>query len=46
MNPNVKAKLPSGMVTPADVKVMQVDWNKAADRFQESQQFLADTFGR
>jgi iron(III) transport system substrate-binding protein len=46
MNPNVKAKLPEGMATPGRVKVMQVEWEKAADRWQESQQFLADEFGR
>ncbi len=46
LNPAVTPKLPAGMVTPAQVKAMQVDWNKAADRWDESQQFLADLFGK
>ncbi len=28
------------------VNVMPVGWAKAADRWDESQQFLADTFGK
>jgi len=26
--------------------VMQVDWNAAADRWEESQRFLVDLFGK
>jgi iron(III) transport system substrate-binding protein len=46
LNPQVKAKLPPGLPTPDQVKVMQVDWEKAADKWEESQRFLADEFGR
>jgi iron(III) transport system substrate-binding protein len=46
LNPQVKAKLPAGLATPEQVKVMQVDWEKAADCWEESQRFLADEFGR
>jgi iron(III) transport system substrate-binding protein len=46
INPNAKAKLPAILATPDQVKVMQVDWEKAADRWKESQQFLAEEFGR
>jgi iron(III) transport system substrate-binding protein len=46
LNPQVKAKLPPGLATPDQVKVMQVDWEKAADKWDESQRFLADEFGR
>jgi iron(III) transport system substrate-binding protein len=46
LNPKVKAKLPPGMETPATVKAMAVDWARAADRWDESQAFLIDLFGR
>ena len=46
LNPKVKAKLPPGLATPDQVKVMKVDWEKAADQWDESQRFLADEFGR
>jgi iron(III) transport system substrate-binding protein len=46
LNPKVTANLPAGLRTPDKVKVMQVDWEKAADRWDESQRFLADEFGR
>jgi len=46
LNPQVKAKLPPGMLTPAEVKAMAVDWNKATDRWPESQKLMADLFGR
>jgi iron(III) transport system substrate-binding protein len=46
LNPHVKAKLPAGMLTPAAVKVCAVDWDKAADRWDESQRFLAEAFGK
>jgi iron(III) transport system substrate-binding protein len=46
LNPRVKAKLPAGMVTPGEVKAMAIDWDKAADRWEESQRFLADEFGK
>jgi iron(III) transport system substrate-binding protein len=46
LNPKVTAKLPEGLATPDRVKVMKVDWEKAADRWDASQRFLADEFGR
>jgi iron(III) transport system substrate-binding protein len=46
VNPKVKAKLPSNVATRDQVKVMQVDWNAAADRWEESQRFLAEEFGK
>jgi iron(III) transport system substrate-binding protein len=46
LNPRVTARLPAGLATPDRVKVMRVDWEKAADRWDESQRFLADEFGR
>jgi iron(III) transport system substrate-binding protein len=46
LNPRVKAKLPAGMVTPGDVKAMQIHWERAADRWEEPQRFLADEFGK
>ena len=45
-NPKVTAELPAGLPRPETVKVMQVDWERAADRWDESQRFLADEFGR
>lgn len=46
LNPKVTAKLPAGLLPPEKAKVMQVDWERAADRWDESQRFLADEFGR
>lgn len=46
LNPQVKVALPPGMETPATVKPMAVDWEKAADYWPESQRFLADEFAR
>jgi iron(III) transport system substrate-binding protein len=46
LNPKVKAKLPPGFATPEQVKRMEVDWEKAADRWDESQKFLAEEFGK
>jgi iron(III) transport system substrate-binding protein len=46
LNPKVKAKLPPSLATPEQVKLMRVDWEKAADQWKESQHFLADEFGR
>jgi iron(III) transport system substrate-binding protein len=46
LNPRVTAKLPAGLLPPEKVKVMQVDWEKAADHWDESQRFLVDEFGR
>ena len=46
LNPKVKAKLPPGFATPEQVKRMEVDWEQAADRWDESQKFLAEEFGK
>ena len=45
LNPGVVAKLPAGLLTPKDVRPMGVDFDRAADRWEESQRFLADLFG-
>jgi iron(III) transport system substrate-binding protein len=46
LNRQAKAKLPAGFATPDQVKVMQVDWEKAADQWDASQRFLAEEFGK
>jgi iron(III) transport system substrate-binding protein len=46
LNPDVKAELPPALLPPAKVKAMAVDWDKAADRWDESQAFLRDEFAR
>jgi iron(III) transport system substrate-binding protein len=46
LNPEVKASLPAEILTPADVHPMQVDFEKAADWWQQSQAFLRDLFAR
>jgi iron(III) transport system substrate-binding protein len=46
LNPHVKVKLPTGLATPDKVNVMPVDWNAAADRWDESQRFLVEEFGK
>jgi iron(III) transport system substrate-binding protein len=44
LNPEVKAKLPEGMETPATVKAMAVDFGKAADAWDEAYDFLKKEF--
>jgi iron(III) transport system substrate-binding protein len=44
LNPEVKTKLPKEMKTPRQVKIMDVDWEKAADMWDEAQKFLAQHF--
>lgn len=44
LNPEVKAKLPPEMQTPATVRAMSVDFEKATDLWPESQKFLAREF--
>jgi iron(III) transport system substrate-binding protein len=44
LNPNVTAKLPPDIATPKTVKPMAVDWNKAADVWDEVQAFLRNEF--
>jgi iron(III) transport system substrate-binding protein len=45
LNPVVEAKLPAGLLTPKDVKPLVVDFDRAADRWEESQRFVAELFG-
>jgi iron(III) transport system substrate-binding protein len=44
LNPQVKAKLPEGMETPATVKAMDVDFEAAADAWDEAYEFLKREF--
>jgi iron(III) transport system substrate-binding protein len=46
MNPNVKADLPSEIRRPDMVKVMDVNFDKAADLWEEVQTFLRQEFAR
>jgi iron(III) transport system substrate-binding protein len=46
LNPNVRAELPAALVPPSKVKTMAVDWDRAADLWDESQAFLRDEFAR
>jgi len=46
LNPQVKANLPESILTPKDVHVMDVDFEKAADRWEHSQTFLRNVFAR
>jgi iron(III) transport system substrate-binding protein len=44
LNPEVKAQLPPGMETPATVKAMNVDFEKAAGAWDEAYEFLKKEF--
>lgn len=46
VNPEVHAKLPPMLATPAQARPMEVDWNKAADSWAESQRLMAELFSR
>lgn len=46
LNPQVKADLPATLIPPAKVKPMAVDWDRAADLWDEAQAFLRDEFAR
>jgi iron(III) transport system substrate-binding protein len=46
LNPEVKADLPKALLTPSQAKAMAVDWEKAADLWDETQTFLRDEFAR
>jgi iron(III) transport system substrate-binding protein len=46
LNPEAKATLPPQMETPRTVKAMQVDFDKAADLWEEVQEFLKQEFER
>jgi iron(III) transport system substrate-binding protein len=44
VNPDVPAELPLALRAARDAKPMRVDWNRAADHWQQSQDFLAAEF--
>lgn len=46
LNPEVRAKLPPQIETPTTVKPMQVDWGRAAELWDEVQDFLRQEFAR
>jgi iron(III) transport system substrate-binding protein len=46
LNPQVKAKLPEVIRTPATIQVMDVGFEKAADMWERSQTFLRNLFAR
>jgi iron(III) transport system substrate-binding protein len=46
LNPQVKADLPAALVPPTKVKAMAVDWERAADLWDDAQAFLRDEFAR
>src|SRR5262249_46776216 len=45
LNPDVRAELPAGLLTPQQVRPMAVDFDRAADRWESAQAFLRDVFG-
>jgi len=46
LNPAVHVELPPQILTPREAKPMQVDWEKAADLWDEVQEFLRAEFAR
>lgn len=46
LNPAVRANLPATVVTPGTAKRTAVDWEKAADLWDDVQTFLRDEFAR
>jgi iron(III) transport system substrate-binding protein len=46
LNPTVKAELPKALLTPTQVKPMAVNFDKAADVWDEAQEFLRNEFAR
>ena len=46
LNPQVQATLPAAILTPKDAYPMAVDFEKAADAWEQSQTFLRDLFAR
>lgn len=46
LNPDVKAELPKALLTPSQVKTMTVDFDTAADLWDEAQEFLRNEFAR
>src|SRR5439155_14179401 len=45
LNPQVRADLPAGLLTPAQTHSMAVDFDRAADLWEPAQAFLRETFG-
>jgi len=43
LNPEVKTKLPDALAAAKDAKEMQVDWDAAAEHWEEMQSFLVET---
>ncbi len=46
LNPLVQPKLPEAILTPQSAQPMAVDFEKAADLWEQSQTFLRDLFAR
>jgi ABC-type Fe3+ transport system substrate-binding protein len=46
LNPAAEANLHPALARPEQVKVMSVDWERAADLWDETQMFLRDEFAR
>lgn len=46
LNPEVKVGLPKALLTPSQVKAMAVDFDRAADLWDEAQTFLREEFAR
>ncbi len=46
LNPQVKARLPKEIKRPEAIKTMEVDFEKAADLWDEAQTFLRNEFAR
>lgn len=44
LNPACRAKLHPALVTPSQVKVMEFDWPRAAERWDAAQEFLRNLF--
>ena len=46
LNPRTPAELHSAVARPEQVKLMDVDWERAAEKWEEVQSFLRHEFGR
>ena len=46
LNPAVKANIHPALARPEDIKAMSVDWDRAADLWDDVQAFLKDEFAR
>jgi iron(III) transport system substrate-binding protein len=45
LNPEVKAELPASVRRPSQGKAMEVNWEKAAELWDEAQEFVTGEFG-